>query len=227
MNLIPTTISGRGNAIRNLPESLLSLSGDFAITEVRFEGIGSDGLGLPCMAARACCTASCRTSASKTENGWWETSNQNRVCVDCEWDSQNECVTGHGRPQTWRRGIASRERKQDTITRDYCDCTHWWKLRTMCMRWSRWWPVTINRTPFNGTRSAGTTGFCGRLRERVCSVPPDDYFYATPPPWKLRTRITTAVGSLYRAPPSGHYCSLITWSRHWSAPQDHNFLHNI
>jgi len=37
-------------------------SGLFAITEVRLLGIGNDGLGLDCIAARACCTASCRTS---------------------------------------------------------------------------------------------------------------------------------------------------------------------
>lgn len=32
------------------------------MTEVRLLGIGNDGLGLDCIAAKACCTASCRTS---------------------------------------------------------------------------------------------------------------------------------------------------------------------
>jgi hypothetical protein len=44
-------------------------SGLRAITEVRFEGIGNEGLGRLCIAASACCTASCRTSAlDKTNN---------------------------------------------------------------------------------------------------------------------------------------------------------------
>ena len=47
---------------KKLPESCRSLSGLFAMTDVLFDGIGSDGLGLFCMAARACCTASCLTS---------------------------------------------------------------------------------------------------------------------------------------------------------------------
>lgn len=46
-----------------------SRDGEVAMTEVRFEGIGKDGLGLLCIAARACCTASWRTSVknAKTE----------------------------------------------------------------------------------------------------------------------------------------------------------------
>lgn len=42
-------------------------SGLLAMTEVRLLGIGSDGLGLDCMAARACWTASCRTSNMSTQ----------------------------------------------------------------------------------------------------------------------------------------------------------------
>lgn len=40
-------------------------SGLRAITEVRLLGIGKDGLGLDCIAARACWTASCLTSIRK------------------------------------------------------------------------------------------------------------------------------------------------------------------
>lgn len=107
----PTTIiSGRGKEIWNLPESLLSLSGDFAITEVRFEGIGSDGLGLVCMAARACCTASCRTSASKTQKQRWETNKTNFVRADNEIRRMNaQWLVGDRRHDD---GDSSRERKQ-------------------------------------------------------------------------------------------------------------------
>lgn len=45
-----------------LSEGWRSLDGDVVITEVLFEGIGSDGFGLFCIAAKACCTASCLTS---------------------------------------------------------------------------------------------------------------------------------------------------------------------
>lgn len=38
------------------------------MTDVRLLGIGSDGFGLDCMAAKACCTASCRTSTKSNQN---------------------------------------------------------------------------------------------------------------------------------------------------------------
>lgn len=55
----------------DLPESLRAAperSGLLAITEVRLLGIGNDGFGLDCIAARACWTASCRTSKIKNYN---------------------------------------------------------------------------------------------------------------------------------------------------------------
>lgn len=48
--------------------SCLSLSGLLAITDVRLDGIGIDGLCLFCIAcASACCTASCRTSTPEKQ----------------------------------------------------------------------------------------------------------------------------------------------------------------
>lgn len=38
------------------------------MTDVRFDGIGSDGFGRFCIAASACCTASCRTSVNSVHN---------------------------------------------------------------------------------------------------------------------------------------------------------------
>lgn len=46
----------------NLPESSRSLSGLRFSTELLFDGIGKLGFGLFFNAAKACCTASCRTS---------------------------------------------------------------------------------------------------------------------------------------------------------------------
>lgn len=47
-----------------IPLSRHSRSGLLAITDVLFDGMGIDGFGLVCMAAKACCTASCRTSVN-------------------------------------------------------------------------------------------------------------------------------------------------------------------
>lgn len=54
-----TTLS---SSLLDSPLSRRSLSGLLAITEVLFDGIGKDGFGRPCIAAKACCTASWRTS---------------------------------------------------------------------------------------------------------------------------------------------------------------------
>lgn len=47
---------------KNSPLSCLTRSGLLAITDVLLDGIGRDGFGWFCMAAKACCTASCLTS---------------------------------------------------------------------------------------------------------------------------------------------------------------------
>jgi len=53
---------------RALPESCCACSVALPMTDVRLDGIGNDGLGRVCIAAKACCTASWRTSGNKTIN---------------------------------------------------------------------------------------------------------------------------------------------------------------
>ncbi|KAL2728886.1 hypothetical protein V1478_006518 [Vespula squamosa] len=50
-----TTLS---SSLLDSPLSRRSRSGLLAMTEVLFDGIGKEGFGRPCIAARACCTAS-------------------------------------------------------------------------------------------------------------------------------------------------------------------------
>ena len=60
-----TTLS---SSLLDSPLSRRSRSGLLAITEVLFDGIGNDGFGRPCIAAKACCTASWRTSVHSESN---------------------------------------------------------------------------------------------------------------------------------------------------------------
>lgn len=60
-----TTLS---SSLLDSPLSRRSRSGLLAITEVLFDGIGNDGFGRPCIAAKACCTASWRTSVHSELN---------------------------------------------------------------------------------------------------------------------------------------------------------------
>ena len=52
----------KGRHLEDLPESSRSRSGLLLSTELRFDGIGKLGFGRFFSAAKACCTASCRTS---------------------------------------------------------------------------------------------------------------------------------------------------------------------
>ncbi len=52
---------------KDLPESCCAWSGALPITEVLLDGMGRDGLGRLCIAASACCTASCRTSVGRNK----------------------------------------------------------------------------------------------------------------------------------------------------------------